>query len=63
LRILVKNHLSASSLPPEVPHPPENFPHGYAVTNLHTHGLHVSPSGQADDIYVEIKPGKSHEFE
>ena len=31
-------------------------------TNLHTHGVHVSASGQSDDVLVEIKPGESHTY-
>lgn len=27
------------------------------TTNLHTHGLHISPSGLADNVLREIKPG------
>ncbi len=33
------------------------------LTNIHTHGLHVSPSGNADNIFVTIKPGKEFLFE
>ena len=29
-------------------------------TNLHTHGLHVSPSGDADNVFRVVKPG--HRF-
>lgn len=31
-------------------------------TNLHTHGLHVSPLGNGDNIFVEIAPGQSFEY-
>src|SRR5487761_1656632 len=31
-------------------------PHGLAVTNLHTHGLHVSPDGGSDNVFVSIHP-------
>jgi FtsP/CotA-like multicopper oxidase with cupredoxin domain len=27
------------------------------VTNLHTHGLHISPSGESDNVLREIEPG------
>jgi len=62
LRILIKNRLKADLLPTEPPDRPENYPMGYAVTNLHTHGLHVSPSGMADNVYQEIKPNDEHQF-
>jgi suppressor of ftsI len=31
-------------------------------TNLHTHGLHVSPIGNGDNVFLEIDPGQSFEF-
>jgi len=31
-------------------------------TNLHTHGLHVSPIGSSDNILLDIEPGDSHQF-
>jgi FtsP/CotA-like multicopper oxidase with cupredoxin domain len=34
-----------------------------APTNLHTHGLHVSPSGTSDNILVMIEPGAAHDYE
>jgi suppressor of ftsI len=27
-------------------------------TNLHTHGFHISPSGNQDNVYLDIKPGQ-----
>ena len=32
-------------------------------TNIHYHGLHVPPSGNADNIFLEIPPGQSHTSE
>jgi len=37
--------------------------HGLCTTNLHTHGLHVSPSGNADNIFRTIEPGCDFTFE
>jgi FtsP/CotA-like multicopper oxidase with cupredoxin domain len=31
-------------------------------TNLHTHGLHVSPQGNSDNPFVTINPGKSFDY-
>ncbi|MGK4585482.1 multicopper oxidase family protein [Kitasatospora sp. HPMI-4] len=31
-------------------------------TNLHVHGLHVSPKSPSDDIFVEIKPGGTFHY-
>ena len=33
------------------------------VTNLHFHGLHVSPSGNADNVFLEIPPGENQTYE
>jgi hypothetical protein len=32
------------------------------ITNLHTHGLHVSGDTGADDVSVEILPGQSYNY-
>ncbi|HTK58928.1 MAG TPA: multicopper oxidase family protein [Sphingomicrobium sp.] len=32
-------------------------------TNLHTHGLWVSPSGDSDNVMVSIPPGSSHRYQ
>ncbi|MEM7309369.1 MAG: multicopper oxidase domain-containing protein [Planctomycetota bacterium] len=48
-----------------------NQPHCFNTTNLHTHGLHVSPASYlnekgelicSDEVLLEIKPGKSQRF-
>lgn len=31
-------------------------------TNLHTHGLHVSPGGDSDNVFVQVDPGRSHTY-
>ena len=33
------------------------------ATNLHYHGMHVSPSGNADNIFLHIASGESHQYE
>ena len=38
-------------------------PHGFNITNLHTHGLHVSPKPPADDVFKQIGPGESFNYE
>ncbi len=56
LEIDLVNHLP--TLPPA---PPDlTRPHAWTTTNLHTHGLHVSPAGNADNIFLEIPPGGAH---
>jgi len=32
-------------------------------TNLHFHGLHVSPGGKADDAFLEIPPGENQTYD
>jgi FtsP/CotA-like multicopper oxidase with cupredoxin domain len=38
-------------------------PHEWTTTNLHTHGLHVSPSGISDNVFLSIAPGHSQHYE
>jgi len=37
-------------------------PHEWTTTNLHTHGLHVSPSGIADNIFLDVPPGERQRY-
>lgn len=37
--------------------------HGFNTTNLHTHGLHVSPSGNSDNVLLQIEPGANQSYE
>jgi FtsP/CotA-like multicopper oxidase with cupredoxin domain len=39
-----------------------NLPHHFNTTNLHVHGLHVSPSGDADNIFRAMEPGRSYDI-
>lgn len=53
-------------LPPDLmaEHMPDmNRAHGINVTNLHVHGLHVSPSGNADNVFIEIASGGEFPYE
>jgi FtsP/CotA-like multicopper oxidase with cupredoxin domain len=40
-----------------------NLPHDFNTTNLHTHGLNVSPSGIADNVLRDMEPGETYEIE
>lgn len=52
LRLTQFNHL-----PPNEPfNGDHNTPHDFNTFNLHTHGLHVSPAGDADNIFREFDP-------
>ena len=33
------------------------------VTNLHTHGFHVSPKDNSDNIYIHVNPGETFDYE
>lgn len=60
LNIFLDNHL-----PPEpAPAPPDvNAPHGFNTTNLHFHGLHVSPAGNSDNVTLAIEPHEQFYYE
>jgi len=42
-------------------------PHDWTTTNLHTHGLHVSPSdterGSGDNVFLVLEPGASQRYD
>jgi FtsP/CotA-like multicopper oxidase with cupredoxin domain len=60
LNIFLDNHL-----PPE-PASGEhdvNTPHGFNITNLHFHGLHVSPAGNSDNVMLAFEPGQQFYYE
>ncbi len=40
-----------------------DVPHCFNGTNLHTHGLWVSPSGNSDNVLISIDPGKDFTYE
>ena len=56
LNLQICNHL-----PPNTDLRPINLlmPHLINSTNLHSHGLHVSPSGNSDNVLVRIHPSGS----
>lgn len=58
LRITLRNDLE-----PEPDTGAHNTLHGFNTTNLHTHGLHVSPSGRSDNVLLAIQPGESLAYE
>lgn len=39
-----------------------DLPHHFNTTNVHVHGLHVSPSGNADNVFRSMEPGQSYEI-
>jgi FtsP/CotA-like multicopper oxidase with cupredoxin domain len=59
LRVHLRNRLPAAAGRPARP----DRPHAWTTTNLHTHGLHVSPAGHADNVFLEIPPGEEQHLE
>jgi FtsP/CotA-like multicopper oxidase with cupredoxin domain len=60
LRIRLVNQLPPNRDPQPSDH---NLPNRLNTTNLHVHGLHVSPDGIADNVLREMEPGQSYEIE
>ena len=60
LRITLVNELppNRDPMPRDI-----NHPHHFNTTNVHTHGLHVSPSGIADNVLRPMDPGGSYDIE
>jgi FtsP/CotA-like multicopper oxidase with cupredoxin domain len=41
---------------------PDNVPRGFNVTNMHVHGLHVSPRAPSDDIFIALQSKQSFNY-
>lgn len=52
------SHSHSHSMPMDI-----NVPHDFNTTNLHTHGLHVSPSGNSDNVLLSVEPGETFDYE
>ncbi|QWP76882.1 multicopper oxidase domain-containing protein [Lysobacter sp. K5869] len=60
VRIALKNDLKPE---PDCAQPSINTPHCFNSTNLHSHGLWVSPTGNSDNVLLTLRPGVSFEYE
>jgi hypothetical protein len=65
VRIALNNNLPEESV---ATCPPPNgrnhiIPSCFNITNLHFHGLHVSPAGNSDNVLLEVAPGQKFEYE
>ncbi|MCJ7872700.1 multicopper oxidase family protein [Phaeobacter sp. J2-8] len=38
-------------------------PHDLNTTNLHFHGMHVSPKGNSDNVFLTVEPGSAFTYE
>lgn len=61
LRVRAGNTLEltqVNALPPNdgAAHQDMNVPHHFNTFNLHTHGMHVAPSGEADNVFRAFEP-------
>ncbi len=65
VRIRLNNDLKAES-ETDCPKPEgriHSIPNCLSTTNLHFHGLHVSPAGNSDNVLLELPPGQKFEYE
>jgi FtsP/CotA-like multicopper oxidase with cupredoxin domain len=73
MRVLLRNRMKADYLPygASSQDPPPIFPgQPYAgfpqmlgnVTNLHVHGMHVSPNPPSDDVLLRVHPGEQYQY-
>lgn len=58
LKMTIRNQLpeNPDQIPDDI-----NEPHHFNTTNIHTHGLHVDPSGIADNVMRKMLPGGDYE--
>lgn len=60
IRVALDNELAPE---PDCKQPNINTPHCFNSTNLHSHGLWVSPSGNSDNVLITIRPKVAFEYE
>ncbi|MFT4036889.1 MAG: multicopper oxidase family protein [Thermomicrobiales bacterium] len=56
LALTVTNALPPNPDPQPASH---DLPHHFNTTNVHTHGLHVSPAGESDNVFRSMEPGSA----
>ncbi|GAB3377385.1 multicopper oxidase family protein [Azotobacter armeniacus] len=64
IHLTLRNELPADD--PSCPtssHHDHNVPHCFNSTNIHTHGLWVSPSGNSDNVLLKIDPQTDFQYE
>lgn len=63
VRMTLNNKLEADSTCGIGPSGSVNIPHCFNGTNMHTHGLWINPSGNGDNVLINIQPGVSFQYE
>jgi suppressor of ftsI len=61
LNVLLRNRLPPGYLPDVQDTNRALQPKG-AITNLHVHGLHVSPDSPEDNVFLTIRPGQNYQY-
>jgi L-ascorbate oxidase len=62
VRITLKNNLDYETKKEECTNH-KNVPNCFNGTNLHAHGLWISPAGNSDNVLLEIKPKSEFQYE
>ncbi|WP_329601729.1 multicopper oxidase family protein [Paraburkholderia antibiotica] len=62
LNVTLNNRLPPESSTTCPPNPDPSVPHCFNTINLHTHGMHVSPSGNSDNVMVSVAPNASFAY-
>ncbi|MCZ4093457.1 multicopper oxidase domain-containing protein [Sinorhizobium psoraleae] len=63
VRLTLHNKLPVANQNCPAPDGDVNTPHCFNRTNLHSHGLWVSPSGNGDNVLISINPGVDFQYE
>jgi L-ascorbate oxidase len=63
VRMTLHNQLPQTDQSCPAPDGKVNTPHCFNRTNLHSHGLWISPSGNSDNVLLSINPGVSFQYE
>lgn len=59
IKILLRNQLPAERWRPDM----MNTLNSFNTTNIHYHGLHVSPNGISDNVLINVGPHQTQEYE
>jgi L-ascorbate oxidase len=63
LNLNLHNRLPAESAQTRCPEEAVNTPHCFNTTNLHTHGLWISPEGISDNVFLKVAPGQTQKYQ